>query len=248
MTVTPRNLDQVAEVVQECLTMGFGMLSFQPAAYVGNSKRWREDFHEVSIDAVWAEIERGAGTRIPWRALQMGDERCNRYACGILAGGEWTPLLEDSDPDDLRVRDAFLEVVGGMDFERAPAVLAIALARLVARHPRIVPLAAGWAMRVARRVGARRLLTGRPRAMSFVVHAFMDAQVVRPAWEALQRGELADDPDVRAAQERLQACSYAMAHPEDDRLVPACVQHSVLDPQENLALRRLLPLGKAPVH
>jgi hypothetical protein len=87
MTVTPRNLDQVAEVVRECLGMGFGMLSFQPAAYVGNPKRWREDFHQASIDAVWREIERGAGTQIPWRALQMGDERCNRYACGILAGG-----------------------------------------------------------------------------------------------------------------------------------------------------------------
>lgn len=28
----------------------------------------------------------------------------------------------------------------------------------------------------------------------------------------------------------------------EDRLVPACVQHSVLDPQENTQLRRLLPL------
>jgi hypothetical protein len=33
-----------------------------------------------------------------------------------------------------------------------------------------------------------------------------------------------------------------MAHPDEDRLVPACVQHSVLDPQENLVLRRVLPL------
>ncbi len=70
----------------------------------------------------------------------------------------------------------------------------------------------------------------------------MDAKVVRPAWEAMQHGELAADADVRAAQERLQACSYAMAHPEENRLVPACVQHSVLDPQENARLGRLLPL------
>lgn len=33
-----------------------------------------------------------------------------------------------------------------------------------------------------------------------------------------------------------------MAHPETGELVPACVQHSVLDPVENVALRRLLPL------
>jgi hypothetical protein len=45
------------------------------------------------------------------------------------------------------------------------------------------------------------------------------------------------------AQERLQACSYAMAHPEQDRLVPACVQNAVLDPQENAGLARVLPLS-----
>jgi hypothetical protein len=242
MTVTPRNVGQVAEVVRECLQLRFGMLSFQPAAYVGNPSRWREDFHTVSIDDVWREIERGAGARLPWRALQMGDERCNRYACGILASGRWTPLLDDTEPRDLRVRDAFLDAVEGMDFDRPRGLLAIAIVRLLARHPRIVPLGLRWAARVARRVGLRRLLTGQPRAMSFVVHAFMDAEVVRPAWEATQRGETASDPMVRAAQERLATCSYAMAHPEDDRVVPACVQHAVLDPRENAKLLKLLPL------
>jgi hypothetical protein len=33
-----------------------------------------------------------------------------------------------------------------------------------------------------------------------------------------------------------------MAHPDDGRLVPACAQHSVLDPDENLRLAELLPL------
>jgi hypothetical protein len=36
-----------------------------------------------------------------------------------------------------------------------------------------------------------------------------------------------------------------MAHPEDGTLVPACAQHSVLDPLENLALARELPLAGA---
>jgi len=242
MTVTARNLDEVAEVVREGLKMGFGMLSFQPAAYVGNPKRWRDDFHAVDIDAVWREIERGAGTRLPWRHLQMGDERCNRTAYGVLAAGRWTPLLDDHDPRDLRARDRFFDTFSGMDFERPPALTAIAVARVIARHPGVVPPAIGWAARFARRAGPLRLLRGSPRGMTFVVHAFMDADVVRPAWEALQRDEVASDPAVRAAQERLQACSYAMAHPDEDRLVPACVQHSVLDPQENAKLIRLLPL------
>lgn len=243
MTVTPGNLGEVAEVVRACMGMGFGMLSFQPAAYVGNPSRWREDFHAVSIDAVWAELERGAGARLPWRHLQMGDERCNRSAYGVFAGGRWTALLDDHDARDVRVRDAFLEGFGGMDFDRPRRALAVATARVLARHPRAVPLAAGWAWRFVRRAGALRLLFGRPRALTFVVHAFMDAEVVAPAWDALERGEVARDSAVRAAQERLQACSYAMAHPDEDRLVPACVQHAVLDPVENARLARLLPLG-----
>jgi hypothetical protein len=70
----------------------------------------------------------------------------------------------------------------------------------------------------------------------------MDAADVAPAWEMMQRGEPAQDPKLRETQERLAACHYAMAHPENDMLVPACVQHSVLDPVENAQLRTLLPL------
>jgi hypothetical protein len=36
--------------------------------------------------------------------------------------------------------------------------------------------------------------------------------------------------------------AYGMAHPERDAIVPACVQHSVLDEQENVRLATLLPL------
>ena len=242
MTVTPKNLDQVASVLRTGMDAGFGMMSFQPAAYVGNSRRWREDFSAVGIDAVWAQLERGAGTRLPWRHLQVGDPRCNRTAYGFLAGGRWTPFLLDDDPRDLRVRDAFLDCFGGMDFDRSPATVAVALARVVLRHPSAVPIAAAWALRMGRRVGWRRLIGGRPRGFTLVVHAFMDAELVQTAWAAMERGETAEEPEVRAAQERLAACSYAMAHPGDDRLVPACVQHSVLDRSENTALLKALPL------
>jgi hypothetical protein len=77
------------------------------------------------------------------------------------------------------------------------------------------------------------------------MHNFMDASVVRPAWELMQRGEVAGDPAVREAQERLSACSYAMAHPESGTLVPACAQHGVLDPDENRALATQLPMARA---
>jgi hypothetical protein len=82
--------------------------------------------------------------------------------------------------------------------------------------------------------------------MSFVMHRFMHATDVAPAWDLEQQGRTSDDPRIRATQERLRACAYSMAQPETGQLVPACVQHSVLDPAENLALRRRLPLVERP--
>jgi hypothetical protein len=244
MTVTPRNLGQVAEVARACLGMGYGMLSFQPAAHVGNPNRWRERYDEVTIDAVWAEIERGVGTRLPWRHLQMGDARCNRAAYGVLAGERWVPLLDDRDPCDLKARDQFLDGFGGMDFDRPGWQVGAACARVIARHPRVLVVAARWAVRFARRLGISGLRS-RPRGMTFVVHAFMDAAVVREAWREMQAGTTSPDAGVRAAQERLQACSYAMAHPDDGTIVPACVQHSILDQDENRRLLVQLPMAPA---
>ena len=130
-----------------------------------------------------------------------------------------------------------------MNFTGTPAaLLAVRVALVTAAHPRIIQLAAGWAARTVRRVGVRRLLTQRIRPVSYVMHQFMDAADVQPAWELMRRGQASNDPRIRATQERLAACHYAMAHPEDGTLVPACVQHCVLDPAENRELRTLLPI------
>jgi len=241
MTVTPRNLDQVADVARSCMGMGFGMFSFQPAAHVGNPNRWREDYQTVTLDAVWTEIERGAGVRLPWRHLQMGDERCNRAAYGVLAGERWVPLLDDLDPRDLAVRDAFLLAFGGMDFDRPAWQVLLRCASVAVRRPAAVVAAVGWGTRFARRLGVSGLRRGRPRGLTFVVHAFMDASGRAGGWQAMEAGAIPEDLDVCAAVERLRACSYGMAHPDDGRIVPACVQHSVLDRRENEQLLTLLP-------
>jgi hypothetical protein len=144
------------------------------------------------------------------------------------------------------VLDDFVGAFGGMDFVAPAPILAARVLRGLARRPRAVASAAGWARRfVARAGGARAVARERPRAITYVMHAFMDAEKVKPAWEGLRRGEMSDDPAIRETQERLQACSYAMSHPESDELVPACAQHSVLDPMENVELTRLLPMAPA---
>jgi hypothetical protein len=245
MTVTPRNVDQIAEVIRACRFMGFRMFSFQPAAFIGNVNRWKDDYRALSGDDVWAEMERGAGGRLVHRAFQIGDERCNRTAYGVYVGERYHPLVDDRDRRDFEARDGFVKTFGGMDFEHPPALLAAKLARALARRPGSLAIGAQWLGRFTRRAGLVPVLRDGVRPITFVMHSFMDARLVRPAWEGLQRGELSDDSEVRATQERLQACSYAMAHPESDELVPACVQHSVLDPQENLRLQQVLPLEPA---
>ena len=238
MTVTPRNLGGVAEVVRAGRDMGFRMFSFQPAAFVGNPKRWREDLRAIGGDEVWAEMERGAGARLHWRALQIGDVRCNRTAYGGFAGDRYVPLLDEDDPRDAAWLAAFVGAFGGLDFAAPPGLVAARVARGLARHPRAVPEALGWARRFARRA------RGRIRPVTFVMHSFMDAAVVAPAWEHLQAGTRPAAPDVLEAWERLQACSYSMSHPADGALVPACAQHSVLDPAETARLALELPLRR----
>jgi len=243
MTVTPANIGEVASVVRDCRDMGFRMFSFQPAAYIGNPSRWKGDsYRSLSGDDVWREIERGIGARLPHGAFQFGDTRCNRTAYGALVGSpsRWVPFLDDRSALDMRVRDEFFRTFGGMDFE-AP-LLVPRLVRAMAARPRSVGLAARWAGRFARRAGGVRAASS-ARALTFVMHSFMDAAVVAPAWEALQRGERLSDPALAEAQERLEACMYHMAHPDSGELVPACAQHSVLDPAENVALAKLLPMA-----
>jgi hypothetical protein len=243
MTVTPANLDQVADVIRDCRAMGYGMFSFQPAAFIGDDRRWRDSYQELTGDAVWEQIERGAGTRMDYHVIETGDVRCNRTVVGFFVGERWHPFLDGDDPRDLAARDAFYRYLGPVPFNGVPpALLAVRFTRWALEHPWLTVRAVAWASRLVRRAGPLRIVRHGIRPMTFVMHQFMDAADVEPAWELLQRGVTSDDPRIRETQERLSACGYEMAHPEDGTLVPACVQHGVLDPHENVALRTLLPL------
>lgn len=248
MTVTPANIDQVAGVATAVLDMPFDMLSFQPAAYIGDDRRWRKGFTDVTIDAVWDRIEEGAGQRIPWQGTQFGDVRCNRTAVVLRAGKSQAALLDPEDPGDLEARDRLLAHFGGMYFGGTPRwIVAVKTVRALLAHPRDVPVLLGFGLRLSRRAGGLSAIIAAARSgqlafKTFVVHNFMDAADVAPAWDLMGRGVASEDPEIREVQERLGACMYTMSHPETGQLVPACVQHSVLDPAENAGLRKLLPL------
>jgi hypothetical protein len=244
MTVTPDNIGEVGDVVATCRAQGWRMFSFQPAAYVGNERRWQTGFRTIDDDAVWSAIESGVGRSLPYRVLQFGDLRCNRVSWGAFVGSRYVPVFEEDDQADFAMRDAFLAAMpGGFLPETNAWINTVRALRVSLRRPSLVVMAASWGRRFVRRAGGiRAVMRSRPRPVTFVMHRFMDAAVVAPAWDMLQRGEIADEPDIRAAQERLQACVYTMGHPETGLLVPACAQHAVLDPEENRRLAVSLPL------
>ncbi|MDP3207870.1 MAG: hypothetical protein Q8M65_01860, partial [Rhodoglobus sp.] len=228
MTVTPSNLPEVAETVRAVLGMRFDMMSFQPAAFIGDDRRWKEDFSEVSIDAVWEQVEEGAGQKLPWRATQFGHPSCNRYTTGVLVDGRFTVALDPDDARDLAARDTLLAHVGGMVFGGTPwPALTAKIVRAAVRHPGDLGVVIGQLRRIVARAGGfRRVIRAAVRRQlsirTFVVHSFMDADQVEPAWALLQDGVMSEDSAVRETQVRLQSCSYAMSHPDDGRLVPAC--------------------------
>lgn len=261
MTVTPANLDQVPAVIASCRSFGYRMFSFQPAAYIGHEQRWQPGYRRFGDDDVWARIEAGAGRSLPYRGIQFGDLRCNRVTWGAFVGDRYVPVLDEADQRDLAARDAFFAAFPGTLGSGHPTLKAVRLARSVATQPRVVPALVGWGLRFGRRAGGWRALglttlfsaaLGSEagwrsiRPTTFVMHRFMDAADVAAAWDQLDQGrtpaEIADrEPALAETAERLAACVYSMAHPETGQMVPACVQHGVLDPGENRALVELLP-------
>ncbi len=199
---------------------------------------------EVTDDAVWDQISAGIGRDLPHWVLRFDDHRFNRVSWGAMVGNRYVPVLEDDDPRDAAARDQFFATSSGNRMHATPAMLAIRTLRAVVQHPTVIPAAASWARRFVRRAGGIGALRQGIRPVTFVMHSFIDAEEVGPAWDLLQRDVLSDDARIRAAQERLQARTYTMGHPETGELVPACVQHSVLDPEENRQLVELLPMRR----
>ncbi len=249
MTVTPRNVDEIPEILANNIKAGYNMFSFQPAAFVGNDKRWKEDYSSLDPDNIWALMEEGAGAHLDYKILQTGDERCNRTAFGFYVFDKWLPVLSSKDQRDIRARDLFYKYLGGINYNTKIWDLLPRLIRVALFHPVTVKEGAKWLMRQVQRSGGtlkviQAIATKNIVPMTFVMHRFMNAEDVKVAWDLMEQGIDSEEPTIKETQERLRGCFYAMAHPEDGRVVPACVQHSILDPEENIALSQLLPLPR----
>ena len=242
MTVTPGNVDQIADVVANCWDQGWRLFSFQPAAYIGNENRWKEGFRELTSDIVWSEVERGVGTRLPYEAIHVGDTRCTRSTWGGWVGDTYVPFVDDRDADDREFVATALETFPGNMVTYDKFEASVRIARSVAVTPKFVPSGARWARRFIERGGGLSSAWKDFRPMTFVMHQFIDAADTAAAWQHIELGTRAEDEKILVAQERLEACAYIMGHPDRDKSVPACVQHAVYDVEENRELVQLLPL------
>ena len=141
--------------------------------------------------------------------FQIGDERCNRTAYGAYAGDRCVPLLDEDDPRRPALARGVLRGVRRDGLRRAArGARRPAGPRLRARSRARCRGAGrlGAALRGARGRAVRLARDG-PRAVTFVMHSFMDARDVRPAWEALRRGGCSRRP-ARSARRR-SACRPA---------------------------------------
>ncbi len=242
MTITRKNLDQVPEVIQQCRHMGFRMMAFQPSAAIGNPKRWQDNLSDNMADMVWALIEQGAGRSLPFQLMQSGDVRCNRTVWGVFIGDSYFPLFETDSQTDIRACQSFREMgEHGMELYRPdmPWLSGIVFLRALLHRWEWFCSFAKWGGRFIHRVGFLKLLLNTIQPMTFVMHNFMDAETVSEAMHWNEKQAWSPAPKIRAAQERLKACIYSMAHPESKQLVPACVQHGLLDFEINEKLRRI---------
>jgi hypothetical protein len=167
----------------------------------------------------------------------------------------------------VQLRDMYLEKLGPIQLSdpSVPVFIPVIRAiRIILSDPFVcLPLLVSFVWRTVRRMGAINWLMQRVYPMTFVMHNFMDAESVKLASALNARTEWSADPKIKGervfvgvgipltatwrpleTQERLKACSYTFGHPDTGELVPACVQHSVLDPDMNVKLRTLLPLSE----
>ncbi len=220
-TVHGGNLDEVPELVRYFIERGdiVRLASFQLQAATGRGVLGQRG-PAVSVAAVIESIQRGARAQLDFDAMDIGHPRCNRYAMALVANGRAHDAL-----DDAALVAEVLERTARLRLDRVRTWRALAVfAAALARHPRTLARALGWAARKAWAM-RRDLLAGRGRVrkLSFFVHDFMDACDLDP--------------------QRVAACSFMVASPDgpvsmcahnarrDDYLLrPAAVRGGYWDP------------------
>ena len=221
VTVTPRNLGDVPEVVEFARRNAdaFRIVSFQPAAEVGRTEDARALAHGApSMDALWEQICAPYGRLLERHALHFGHPECNVTVpvVSVTAGDEafgFEVVRAGSERDARGFARMLQALADHADAPRPDRFRAGWLALRLAARPRLGLTTLGMIARraVQERRALRRVLMAmvrgrrvRVRPQLFVIHRFMDAD------------ELASPQ----GRERLEACVFRVA--VDGELVSMC--------------------------
>jgi len=229
LTVTRESLGQVADVVRWTVENrdAFSLISFQPLAQVGRTRRSLEG---VTPDELWREIARGtAGYGLELSAygaepLHFGHPACTRFVpvVALERPGEAPRLFEliRNRPDDVAVMQGFFSHgLGGAAFrdDRTVEELARALGMLAA--------APGWFLGPVRRWAGGRL---RDEAGTSIARLALDALRGRLRIDGLTltSHHFMSLSELRTAegQARLDACVFRL--PYKGRMVPMCAMNA----------------------
>ena len=151
------------------------LVSFQLQAETGRGALGARDDALVSQEKVAGLIEAGLGTPLPFGAIAVGHNRCNRYADVALAGGQAVPLHADS-----RFAADLLQAVAGrpVDWNDGRQLLRAAILACL-RRPRLGVRGLRWTASLfwRLRAGLWRSMRRQSRfsRLAIFIHNFMDA-------------------------------------------------------------------------
>lgn len=176
-TVHEGNFDEIPELVRFFRAQAGRVrtASFQAQARTGRGVH--EKKVEITLDAVAAQIQKGAGTTIDFASSRIGHPRCSRYGVCFVAGGRLYDALDDA-AFIARIQAATARLVLDRGARRKAAQKFLAWLAANPGHWASVLKWAGvkaWQMKAGFAAGR-----GRVDTLSFLIHGFMDAGALEP--------------------------------------------------------------------
>lgn len=171
-TVHDGNFDEIPALVRFFRAQAGRMrtVSFNAQAQTGRGVHEKKS--DITLDAVEAQIEKGAGTAINFASSLVGHPLCNRYGLCFEAGGRLYDALDDEEfIAGLQPAMAHLVLDRGTRRETARRFLA-----WLAANPRYWAGVLGWLTVKAWQMRFGIAATGgKVNTLSFLIHGFMDA-------------------------------------------------------------------------
>jgi len=147
--------------------------SFQAQAQTGRGVHQKTT--EITLEAIAAQIQKGAGTAINFESSLVGHPRCNRYGLCFAADGTLYDALDDAH-FVARLQAATAHLVLGRD---ARGLVVKRFLAWLAVSPGHWASVLRWSARKAWQMKAGLVAgRGRIRTLSFLIHGFMDASAL----------------------------------------------------------------------